>query len=512
MVYLSFIWHMHQPYYSDLLTNEVNLPWVRLHGVKDYLDMVTILEKYPNIHQTFNLVPSLIEQINSFVDKSVNDKFFKLSEKKADLLSGEEKHFIIDNFFMADEQRVISVHPRYYELYLRSKDKKEFNNQDILDLQVWFNLAWLDPYYRENIKELNSLTKKARFFSEEDKSIVLEKHTDILRRIVPTYKNFQDSGQIEVSISPFYHPILPLLYNTRISKAANKNTLLPERIFKYPVDCQWHIKEAVRFYEKHFGNPPLGMWPSEEAISKQVIPFFIENGINWIVTDEALILKTLKKKERVPEIIYQTYTYEDTKGQLNILFRDKNLSNLISFVYQHWEAKKAVNDFIHHLKTINKNFKDKDCLVVVALDGENAWEYYKNDGRDFLNLLYTALSASKFIKTVTVSEYLKLNPLKHVLKKIAAGSWINGDFTKWIGNPVKNKAWDLLLEARELLDQIKNPSEKAWKQIYILEGSDWFWWYGDKQRQFDELFRMHLKNFYQIINRSPSVNLDQPLE
>ncbi|MDD5005809.1 MAG: glycoside hydrolase family 57 protein [Candidatus Omnitrophica bacterium] len=512
MLYLSFIWHMHQPYYRDLLSGKANLPWVRLHGIKDYLDMVTILEGYPNIHQTFNLVPSLIEQINSYTDGSANDKFFELSKKRADSLSAEESQFITGNFFMADKQKILALHPRYYELYFNAKSKKKFSAQDLLDLQVWFNLAWFDPYFRENIPELKILVKKARFFNEEDKNIILNKQIEILKEIIPTYKKYQDKGQIEISISPFYHPILPLLYNTKIAKDANKETVLLEKDFSYPDDCRWHIREAVKCYKENFGKPPQGMWPSEEAVAKQVMPLFIENGINWVVTDESILLKRLKRKVRTPELIYKSYALECPDGDLNVLFRDRNISDLIGFVYQYWETEKAVDDFMFHLTSINKHFKNKDCLVVVALDGENAWEYYKNDGRDFLNLLYSKISNSEFIKAVTVSEYLALKPNIGKLSNIAAGSWINGDFTKWIGNPAKNKAWDLLLGARKLLEQTENPSELAWKQIHILEGSDWFWWYGDKQRQFDELFRMHLRNFYKIINQSPSVDLDKPLE
>jgi alpha-amylase/alpha-mannosidase (GH57 family) len=503
---------MHQPYYRNLLTGETNLPWVRLHGVKDYLDMVTILEKYPAIHQTFNVVPSLLEQLDFYIENKSDEKFLKLSEKRADALTADERQFIIDNFFMVDVRRVISIHPRYFELYLMSKIKREFSNQDILDLQVWFNLSWIDPSFRESMKELRLLVKKARFFDEDDKKTVLEKQIDILRKIIPTYKEFQDKGQIEISVTPFYHPILPLLYNSKIARGAYKNTILPQKKFKYPADSLWHVTEAAKYYESIFKRKPLGMWPSEEAVSRHVLPFFMKNGINWIVTDETIILRTLKRKKRQAEDIYKPYLFECKNGKLTILFRDKNISDLLSFVYEHWDADKAVDDFMGHLVDINKYFKGKDCLVVVALDGENAWEYYKNDGIDFLNLLYSTISESKFIKAVTVSEYLSLNPSRTTINKLSPGSWIDGNFTKWIGNPTKNKAWELLFEARRLLDKVDSPSELAWKQIRILEGSDWFWWYGDKQRQFDELFRMHLKNFYKIINKNPSIDLDQPLE
>jgi alpha-amylase/alpha-mannosidase (GH57 family) len=512
MLYLSFIWHMHQPYYRDLLTGKVNLPWVRLHAIKDYLDMVTILQGYPKIHQTFNLVPSLMEQMDYYAKGDCQDIFFELSKKKPQDLSKEEKDFISTNFFMADTQKILSLHPRYYELYLRAKEEKDLDSQDLRDLQVWFNLAWFDPSFRQDLPELKALVKKARFFTEEDKQVVLEKQIEIIREVIPTYKKYQDKGQIEISTTPFYHPILPLLYNTQITKDANENTAIPDENFSYPMDCRWHIQQALQCYKENFAKSPQGMWPSEQAVAQEIIPLLIENTINWIVTDETILLKRLKKKKRTPEIIYKSYRLKIKDGSLNILFRDKNLSDLIGFVYQYWDTEKAVSDFMSHLNSINNYFKNEDSLVVVALDGENAWEYYKNDGRDFLNLLYTKISDSSFIKAVTVSEYLSLKPKQGEMKKISAGSWINGDFNKWIGNPIKNKAWQLLLEARRALARIPNPPELAWKQIYILEGSDWFWWYGDRQKQFDELFRMHLKNFYKIIGQTSSVNLDEPLE
>jgi len=503
---------MHQPYYNDLITYKATLPWVRLHGIKDYMDMVTILKDYPDIHQTFNLVPSLIEQIDCYTRGVCHDVFFELSKKSSDSLSATEKKFIIDNFFMADTQKILELHPRYYELYLHAKEKREFNDQDIRDLQVWFNLAWFDPSFREDIPELKRVVSKARFFSEDDKRVVLTKQIEILRQIIPTYKKYQEQGQIEVSVTPFYHPILPLIYSTEIAKEANKDAVIPDGIFSYPQDCRWHIEEAVKYYKDNFDRTPLGMWPSEESVSQQIMPLFIESGINWIVTDETILLKRLKKKKRSPEILYKSYRLNIEQGSLNVLFRDKNLSDLIGFVYQHWDTQKAVEDFMSYLNSINEYFKGEDCLVVIALDGENAWEYYKNDGKDFLNLLYSRICESKFIKAVKVSEYLALKPKQGRLKEIAAGSWINGDFMKWIGNPAKNKAWQLLLDARKALEKMQGPPALAWKQIYILEGSDWFWWYGDKQKQFDELFRMHLKNFYKIIGKTPSTNLNEPLE
>ena len=496
------------------------MPWVRLHGIKDYLDMVKILENYPAIHQTFNLVPSLVEQIEDYTNRTVKDKFLELSYKNAKELEPKEKDFILENFFKIDKDRVISIYPRYYELYLKNLSKKQFTQQDFLDLQVWFNLAWTDPLFRDKSAELTNLVYKGRFFSEEEKLLVLDKQTDILEDILPTYKKFMATGQIELTISPYYHPILPLLYSTKTALEANPKTLLPKAKFSYPQDAKSQIDSAIKFYQDRFVNQPLGMWPSEESVSEHILPYIIQAGINWIVTDEAVLFKSRKLKKRDTQLIYQPYFLKRKDGNLNIIFRDRNLSDLISFVYQGYKTEAAVNELMKHLENTYQAFKDEDILVTIAMDGENAWEYYPNDGHDFLNLLYQRLSDSKFIKTTTIKEYLQTHQPKTEIKRLAAGSWIYANFNKWIGSPYKNLAWEYLAKARDELEQIIKSDKRlaigdkldlAYKQIYIAEGSDWFWWYGENHADFDKLFRMHLSNFYTIIGKDIPDYLKSPL-
>jgi len=492
------------------------MPWVRLHGTKDYLDMVQILEKYPKIHQTFNLVPSLVEQIEDYVQRNIKDKFLELSYKPAAGLTSVEKKFILENFFMIDKNKVISTQPRYYEMYLKKEAKKEFNEQDYLDLVVWFNLAWIDPYFRQNIPELKNIVDKARFFTEEEKQLVLDKQIKILADILPTYKKFMTNGQIEITVSPCYHPILPLIYNTKIAKEANPKTILPQTNFAYPSDAKVQIEEAIKFYQQRLERLPQGMWPSEEAVSEHILPFIIQAGINWIVTDEAILFKSLKKKKRDTALLYQPHLLKRRDGNLNIIFRDRNLSDLIGFVYHSWKTETAVEDFMKHLKNISDASEQENILVTIAMDGENCWEYYTNDGHDFLELLYQRLSEAQFIKIVTINEYLSMYPAKLEIKRLSAGSWIYADFLKWIGNPYKNKAWEYLAKAREELESFKSGDQQlmdlARKQIYIAQGSDWFWWYGEDHGDFDRLFRMHLCNFYTIIGKDIPAYLKSPLQ
>lgn len=496
------------------------MPWVRLHGVKDYLDMVQILGKYPLIRQNFNLVPSLLEQIEDYAQRAVKDKFLELSYRPARQLNSQDKLFLLENFFSINTEKVISIFPRYYELYLKKQRKSEFSEQDYLDLQVWFNLSWIDPYFREDAPELRNLVDKARYFSEEEKQTVLNKQLEILKEIIPAYKKFLDKQQIEVSISPYYHPILPLLYNTNVAKQANPKTTLPEIKFAYPEDVRAQIEEAVKFYRAKFGNAPGGMWPSEESVSEHILPFIIQGGINWIVADEAILFKSLKKKKRETKLLYQPHLLKRKEGDLNIVFRDRNLSDLIGFVYHGWKAQDAVDDLIKHLENISREFNGQDILVSIAMDGENAWEYYSHDGHDFLELLYQRLSDSKTVKTATIGEYLRKFPPRSEIKYLAPGSWIYGEFGKWIGNTYKTHAWECLAQAREELAQLIEEDKRfaksdklslAWKQMYIAEGSDWFWWYGENHADFDRLFRMHLSNFYAIIGKKAPAYLRKPL-
>ena len=517
MVYLAFVWHMHQPYYLDLFSGQMQLPWVRLHGIKDYLDMVKILEHYPNIRQTFNLVPSLIEQIQAYCD-GVQDTWQILSYKKVSELSAQEKDFIRDNFFSAHLRNIISLYPRYHQLYLKKQEGKEFIEQDYLDLQVWFNLAWFDPILKKSVPALKTAIAKARNFNEEDKHKVLEAQIEVLKETLPVYKRYQDSGQIEITTTPYYHPITPLLYNTNIAKEANRAAHLPRDNFSYPEDAESQIKQAVELYQQTFGRAPRGMWPSEEAVSEHILPYFIQSGIKWIVADEDILLRSIRKK-RNSENLYRPYLLKREGGDLSAVFRDRNLSDLIGFVYHGLTERAAVADFIGHLHNIAKGAKGQDCLVTIAMDGENAWEYYRNDGWDFLSHLYKCLSDDKLIQTVTVSEYLNKFPPRDNIRRLSAGSWIYGNFNKWIGQEQKNLAWEYLAKARAELKEFTERRgagapvdlEKAWKQIYICEGSDWFWWYGDNNRDFDQLYRRHLSNFYRFLGQEPPEYLGRPI-
>lgn len=564
-LWVAFLWHMHQPYYKEVKTNLYQMPWVRLHGLKDYFDMVAILDDYPSIRQTFNLVPSLVEQIQDYASNQVYDEHLLLTEKPAKDLTEVEKEKILSSFFNCNHKTMIYPHQRFYQLlgkleevesvgrgeeaYDTKSAVQDFGTQDFLDLQVWSNLTWVDPIF-ENDPLISYLLKKGKNFTEEDKGRLILKEREILGMILPKYKQLQDRGQIEVTFSPYFHPISPLICDTETARIALPNIQLPKERFSHPEDLEAQIDLGIKLYEKTFGRRPKGMWPPEGSVSEGIIPKLAKFGIKWIATDEEILyFSTMMAKTREDKPIshgdgalYKPYkisagsigSVEKSKthlgNELSIIFRDHTLSDLIGFVYSSWDAEEAAGDLINRLHKIRESLPKKNqsnFLVSVILDGENCWEYYKNDGHDFLSALYTKLSEDKFLKTTTISDFLERNQEFERLPHLFAGSWINHNFRVWIGHPEDNLAWDLLKMARDALveyekeakgkPETKEILEKAWREIYIAEGSDWCWWYGDEHQgpdtdEFDRIFRSNLLYVYELIDKEPPEILYQPIK
>ncbi len=534
-LFVSFVWHMHQPYYKDPLTGYYRLPWVRLHGTKDYLDMVEILKDFPAIRQNFNLVPSLIEQLVDYSEGSAKDLFLEISGKNAKELTQDEKLFILENFFLANWDNMIRPFPRYYELLVKRgthiirsdlvRAAHYFSHDDFLDLQVFFNLCWIDPIFRERDGFLKMLCKKGRNFTEDDKKLLLEKQHEIVGKIIPAYREMASLGQIELSFSPFYHPILPLLCDTDIARTAMPGVRLPRQRFMHPEDADSQIRGGMEYFEKVFGIRPAGMWPSEGSVSEEAVRLASRNGVRWIATDEGVLSNSLNRRLRdnagnvaEPDALYRPYPFED----VSIVFRDHALSDLIGFTYSQWDPKRAAEDLIERLKGIRRSLPGKGPrLVPIILDGENAWEHYRNDGRDFFLYLYEGLSREERLKTVTVSDFLDMFGKGERLDRLHPGSWINSNFGIWIGHEEDNLAWDYLAETREKLAeyQKQNPGADtgaAWHSLYIAEGSDWNWWYGDEhttetQEEFDELFRANLMKVFRELGKEAPSQLFVPI-
>ncbi len=534
-LYISFLWHMHQPYYKDPFTGLYRLPWVRLHGSKDYLDMVDILSEFTSIKQTFNFTPSLLEQMTDYAERHALDRCLMLSMKKASELDNEDRVFMLQNFFLANWEYMIKPFPRYYELLMKrgfhlvSSEIKRmasyFSDREFLDLQVLFNLCWIDPVFRKRDPFLSMLVEKGRDFTEEEKLILLDRQIDLLKAIIPRYREMAAAGRIELSVSPFYHPILPLLCDTNVANMALPDISLPKKRFAHSEDARQQIRMGIEYFERIFGYRPAGMWPPEGSVSEEALKLISAEGIKWTATDEDILsisigrpLRDSSRNAVDPHALYSAHLYEG----VSMIFRDHILSDLIGFEYARWDPKTAAEDFtnrlIHIWRTVPKN---RPHLVSIILDGENAWEYYRNDGHDFLRYLYQGLSKEERLITTTVSEYLNIAGPGNHLSKIHAGSWIYANFAVWIGHEEDNTAWDYLTQTRQDLRSFqgmypdRNLSD-AWKALYISEGSDWNWWYGDEhttenQKDFDELFRLNLMKIYREIGREVPAYLFSPV-
>ena len=502
---LALLWHMHQPYYEDLATGEHILPWVRLHAIKDYWGMVAMLEEFPRVRVSFNLVPSLVRQIQAFAEGRAKDRHLELGLKPAAELTPDEARWMVANGFHAPYGRMIGPYPRYAQLHAYRIDRQSFAEEDLRDLQVWHKLAWMDPDLLSHDLRLVGLVKKDRGFSEDDKALLRSVELDVLARVVPAYREASDRGQIELATSPFYHPILPLLCDSDAHQVAQPGSPGPRTRFRRPGDARLQIDRAVAFHEATFGRRPAGMWPSEGSVSDEAVSLMAAAGLKWIATDEDILSRSLKTPMR-PDLLYRPYRIGE-RGPV-ALFRDHAMSDRIGFQYQSWSADAAAADFVEQVRSAGRRFAGAGggevATIPVILDGENAWEYYEGGGRPFLRALYRALSAADDIETVTMAEAAEGPSMR--LPTIFPGSWINGDFYIWIGHRDDHRAWDQLSAARDTYDQYADAvaaeaRDRALEELLIAEGSDWFWWYGDDHSSdhdadFDDLFRRHLRNAY----------------
>ena len=526
---IAILWHMHQPNYEDPGQDRMVLPWVRLHALKDYLDMPLIASQFENVRTTFNLVPSLLDQLDLYVN-GATDRHLELTQSDATQLAEEDKLEILHTFFQAHPERMIEPYPRFRSLYKKMRESSGqpvqaslFTSEEIRDIQVWSNLTWVDPTFRSE-EPVRSLFAKGQHYTEEDKISLLEWQRALMKRVVPTYRRLLDENRLEISFTPYYHPILPLLCDTDAAREAIAGISLPQVRFRHPEDARTQIAMACKRYEELFGRPLIGMWPSEGSVSEEAAGIIAEHGIKWIATDEEVLYQSLRKggQTNIRGNPHAVYEY----AGLKLFFRDHGLSDKIGFVYSAWSTERAIDDFFFHLKEIRRQrIKELDRTVVaIILDGENAWEYFPNDGYEFLNEFYRRISADPELNAVTMTEAaggLSATPLKSLF----AGSWINHNFRIWIGHPEDNAAWDFLTAARDTLVrfQTENPAydtekiSRAWQQIYTAEGSDWCWWYGDEHRgphnsEFDRLFRRHLMAMYTILGLAVPVELHSPIQ
>jgi len=574
-LYLNLIWHQHQPLYLDPGTDQLQGPWVRTHATKDYYDMASVLERYPDVHYNVNLTSSMlfqlqryyVERLKPFVDTKKNrvdakkflaawegktDPWIDLALKPTKGFGEKELHLLLRNtwnaFGISEVQ--IARFPAYQRLKEKNAKKGAFTEQELRDVKFWFYLAHFDPDFLEQkvwlpdgtVVDLTDLVTKhadgtyhlTRTVTEEDCNRIVAETYKVCANVIPIhrklmYDHVRRQGQIEVATTPFYHPILPLIFDSDLARICQPGDPMPER-YAYPEDADAQVAMAVEFYTKTFGQPPLGMWPGEGSVAHEVVPIFRKNGIQWIATDEKILARS--KPAGQPKF----FPYEVDTSDVAVVFRETELSDKIGFTYQNFVGEDAADDFIKSILRYAPAAGEPDRLLTVILDGENAWEWYRrdNDAKEFLHALYRKLSKlykSRQVVTVTMSEFIHGNPKRGVdahpvesMKKLDwlyPGSWINANYDTWIGEQEENTAWNYLRTARMDLARsgVPQPDPKApeprsgtkkwyayktWEAMYAAEGSDWFWWYGTDQnapagdKPFDIAFITHLRNLYQF--------------
>jgi alpha-amylase/alpha-mannosidase (GH57 family) len=534
------LWHQHQPFYKDLVTGEYRLPWVRLHALKDYYGMVKLLDEFPTVHQTFNLVPSLITQIQDFVTGTAEEPFLKVAATPAKDLTLEQRRFALQYLFQANPVNMIGRYPRYHELWERfrgagdspERAEKYFQPQDFTDLQVLSQIAWFDEFFLDE-PEVAALVKKGHGYSLDDQRFVIQRERELVGKVLPAHAEAARRGGIEISTSAFYHPILPLVCDTNMGAVSSPGLPLPQSRFHHPEDAREQLQRGLDLHQQVFGVRPQGVWPSEGSVSEEVLAIAQSLGVKWMATDEGVLGRSLgvsfarDGNGRLPpdlaEKLYTIHRFENAQTEMHLLFRDHTISDLIGFVYSGMAPEEAARHLIDNIKEAAKPLLDKgrDAIVPIILDGENAWEYYPKSGREFLRRFYAALQNEPGIEAVTVSEALARHKDFGKLTSMVPGSWIDANFNVWIGAQEDNRAWDYLSRARDFYTQNAERASQqqrrlAFEEILIAEGSDWNWWYGPEHhsandREFDELYRKHLSNVYQALGANPPDYLAQPI-
>ncbi len=532
---IAFYWHMHQPVYQLTPDGDYLMPWVRLHAVKDYLDMVELLDKFKRIKLNFNLVPVLLDSIIDYAEHDAHDIHSRLTITPVEMLSDDAKLFIINNFFDANYQSMIYPYEEYNRLYHKIQTNPEagidvFSNQEYSDLMALFNLAWIDPVYKTKYPELKKLDKKGKDYTLEDRVNIIEIQRDIIRQIIPAYKKYLDKGRIEITTSPYYHPILPILLDNKSIKKTTENA---PQVLKTYLDGKMQTKMALDRIEEIFGKRPRGIWPSEHCVSPKTLYMLTTLGVDWTISDEGILsdsinfefIRDFKGHLEDPYHLMKSYDYKIKNKDIKMVFRDSTIPNLISFEYPNHNPIAAANDLYDRIKVIQSKLlssPDNNHLLTIAMDGENCWENYMEDGLSFLKTLYTLIEDDETLETVLISEYLDKETNHKPLAKLSSGSWINRNFKLWIDEPLKNLAWNYLKRVRDDFSKyVKkhplNPHIKdARKELFICEGSDWFWWYGEpndsgRDNIFDYIFREHLKNIYLYLGLKVPEYLDEPL-
>ena len=531
---LAFIWHMHQPCYRDMATGESTMPWVRFHGIHSYYDMLRLYERFPQSRGTINFVASLVDQLYDYVEGGKSDDFLEHTLIPAENLNPAQKVFLLRYFFMANPDRKIAPYANYRKLYERrgldpahidfQQAIRFFSTQDYLDLQVFYNLVWFGWAAKEEIPEIGQLLNRGGHYTEEDKAFVVEAQRRILRSLLEGLRRATQSANVEITTTPYYHPIFPLLMDTSFALRCMPKATLPPPM-RNPGIAEAQLAGALASMERWTGRRPRGIWPAEGSVCPEMIPLLADAGVQWMATDDRVLMLSLYglPKEQRDVSPHQPFAASFGGKRVSMVFRDHGLSDLISFTYSRMPAAQAVEDFLGHIRRIDEISKPGDRLVTVILDGENPWEFYPDSGREFLTTLFTALEREG-IPTARVGEYIEAHPPTVTLDNLHTGSWIDANFRIWIGKPQKNQGWGYIKRTIDEVAEAVGPERRAsdpqaaraFESLCAACGSDWFWWYDDDfdsafKVDFDRIFRTHLKNVFVFLNRDIPLFLFEPI-
>jgi alpha-amylase/alpha-mannosidase (GH57 family) len=544
-VHLMILWHMHQPQYRDPSTGRYVLPWTRLHALKDYWGMVRVIEEFPGVHATFNVVPSLGAQLEEYASGHFDEPWFATAFRPTASLTAEDKSEILVRAFQLNYEHLMARWPRFVELYQRvqaqgnQRATQTFGERDWRDLQLLSQLAWMDEEYLASDPVVSRLAQRGADYTEHDKQELRAKQFELLARVLPEYRRAASSGQIEISATPFYHPILPLLIDTDIARVSNPGTPLPAPAFHHPEDAREQLVRARRYHERVFGRAPDGLWPSEGSVSEEALSLAADLGFKWFATDEGVLGHTLgvgfgRDGAGVPdnaEKLYSPLRVRVRGREMVGFFRDHYLSDLVGFVYSRMDSGAAAEDLYRRIRAIGERVRTGRPLTIsLILDGENAWEYYPGNGREFLRQFYLRIQNDPDIRALTASEAVSAAGEIPAHNGIFPGSWINANFDVWIGSGEDVVAWEHLHRARDFYEQEEEKTAKgfpkattreqlaaSYEALLGAEGSDWCWWYGPEHssandKEFDAFYRKLLTEVYLALGAQAPDVLAEPIK
>jgi alpha-amylase/alpha-mannosidase (GH57 family) len=536
-------WHMHQPHYRDALTGRYVMPWTYLHAIKDYTDMAAHVEANPRARAVFNFTPVLIEQLAELAravaehlerDAPLPDPMLALLSSQPLPTAPAERLELVRACLRAQRVRMIERFGPYLELariaeaFATTERIGYASDQFLHDLAVWYHLAWMGETVRRSSPLIGVLTAQGRAFTPEQRRELLSLIGELLAGVIPRYRRLAESGQCELSVTPYGHPLVPLMLDFHAARESAPATALPHQP-RYPGGAEravWHMEEGLRVFTEAFGVKPVGCWPSEGAVSRATLELLARFDFRWVASSSNVLRASLDASED-PECDDESAfnrPYCLPRSELACFFREDAISDLVGFTYATWHGDDAAGNLVEELERLVRAYEGSTGhAVLIALDGENAWEHYPFNGYYFLTAIYRLLAEHPALELTTLSDCMARGMAVRPLRTVVAGSWVHGTLATWMGDPAKNSAWDLLCEAKQAFDRTiaegaLEPAQQreAERQLALCESSDWFWWFGDYNppdavSQFDQLYRRQLVNLYRLLHLEPPASLSRPI-